>query len=316
MGRAARPGLSLENDMTDGYAALGFAKGMAEGLSSKYYLTAVVEYAYGLMSDEFYDQMMLSAQNDGGSLNHVYEPGNAGVRGMELWQNKLYGRGEKREASFEWKQSVMPILDPITRSEDEDDPMSKVPDEVIAKLSDKKYVFRMRAPIMEYGIRTTITPRPGTKRLFIPTFGIHHPWKSKKNGLGDAEHFRFEKVNVPDWNYSNPQEPSGSQGNVGQFTARFVGFWAGGGAAKLWNDSIQRGIEGGLDDWGQEMGKVVKGNRSTTKIAKISTFNDSKVAMEAGRNLAQAYIKGKAKSLAAAQRYIEKNGSFGGDVNY
>ena len=314
MGRRATPGISLEYEMEDGYAALGFAQGMTQGLSSKYYLTAVVEYAHAAMSTAFNDQMALQAQASGGALNHVYEPGHEGDLGMELWTNKLMGRGNRRQATFEWKTSVLPILKPSERAMDPNDPMSQVPDEVLSKLSEKDYVFRMRAPIMEYGIRTTITPRPGTKKLFIPTFGLNHPWKSKKGGKGDAEHFRFETINVPDWDYSNPQEPSGSQGTVGQFTGRFVAFWGGGGAANMWNQVISKGITGDLDDWGQAMGKAVKGKRTTKKTISIGSFHDSYAAFEAGRNLANAYIKGKARSYAQAQRYVEKNGAFGGDI--
>ena len=301
-------------DLEDGYAALGFAKGLSEGFTSKYYLTSVVEYAFGAMSEAFNDEVMLAAESNAGSLQHVYEPGYEGDPHARLWTNILAGRGEKRQATFEFRNSVMPILNPRERKSDPSDPMSEVPDEIIDKLSMEPYVFRLRAPIMEYGIRTTITPRPGKKRLFIPTFGLHYPYKRRGKGNGGPQNFRFEKINVPDWSFSNPQEPSGSQGSVGRFTGQWVAFWAGGGADALWKNTIMKGIEGDLDDWGAKMGKIVKSKKSSSKVAQISTFNDSKAAFENGRNLAQAYMKGKARTYAAASRYVEKHGAFGGDI--
>jgi hypothetical protein len=264
-------------------------------------------------------QMAGIAANKPWAFQHVYEPNHVGEPGFELWTNKLYGRGEKRQASFEWKVSKLPILKPEERLANPEDPISLVRDEISEeawqKLNDEDYVFRMRAPIMEYGLTTVITPRPGTKALFIPTFATNwHMTGSVKQGnkRSVAHNFRFEKTNVPDWDYKNPQEPSVRGTTVGQFTAQWVAFWAGGGADAAWSGHVKRGIEGGLDDWGKAMGKKVKGTRTRRGTAKVFAFNENRAAEEAGRNLAKAYITGKARSYAQASKYIDKYGVYGG----
>lgn len=313
MGKAKRAGIDLDFDLSDGYFALGFAQGLSTSMSSKYYLSAVVEYAYSMMNQDFNVQMQAVAQTKPWAFHHVYEPGHVGEAGFELWQNKLYGRGERRQASFEWQTSKLPILKPEERAQDPNDPMSKVDPDIIDQLSDEDYVFRMRAPIMEYGLTTVITPRPGTKALFIPTFKTNIRRTGKKGDYSfTGQNFRFEKVNVPDWDYKNPQEPSRQGSTVGQFTKQWVAFWSGGGAQASWDNHVKRGIEGGLDDWGKQMGKKVRGNKTRRFTTSVMAFNNAKAAEESGRNLAQAYIKGKARSYASASKYIDKYGVFGG----
>lgn len=315
MGLRKKPGIDLEFDLEEGYYANGYAQGLAEGFSSKYYLSAVVEYAWSMMQRDFNEQMLGIAQTKPWAFQHVYEPGHTGEAGFELWTNKLYGRGDNRQASFEWKISKLPIIKPEERAEDPRDPMSKIDPDILEKLSDEDYIFRMRAPIMEYGLMTTITPRPGTKALFIPTMKPTYHWSgSKKKGTltSRAEHFRFDKVNQPDWDYRNPQDPSGAGSTVGQFTAQWVAFWSGGGAQASWSYHVQKGIEGGISDWGKALGKKVSGNRTRRGTARVYTFAKAKQAEEAGRNLAAAYIRGKARSFASASKYIDKYGVFGG----
>lgn len=322
MGLAKKAGIDLDFDLADGYYATGFAKGLSEGFSSKYYLTSVVEYAFAMMGSDFKAQMAAVAQTKPWAFQHVYEPGHVGEPGFELWTNKLYGRGEKRQASFQWEISKLPILKPEERLHNPDnpnDPINKayeeMSDEAWDKLNDEDYVFRMRAPIMEYGLMTVITPRPGTKALFIPTDRPTYHWSgSKKKGTqtATAKHFRFDKANVPDWDYKNPQDPSGAGTTVGQFTKQWVAYWAGGGSDATFQNHVRRGIEGGLDDWGREFGKKVKGNRTRRQTAKMHTFKSAKAAEESGRNLAAGYIRGKARTFAQASKYIDKYGVYGG----
>lgn len=317
MGVVKKPGIDLEFELEEGYFATGFAQGLAQTISSKYYLTSVVEYAHTMMSRDFNDTMSAISQNKPWAFQHVYEPGQVGVQSMQLWENKLYGRGEKRQASFTWKMSHMPILTPEERLDDPKDPINaaadELSDEAWMKLNEKHYVFRMRAPIMEYGLRTDIKPRPGTKMLFIPTWKKQfHYTGSRRTGTIKAtpKNFMFSKHNVPDFNYHNPQEPSVKGGTVGQFTAQWVAFWSGGGATASFNSHVRGALEGGLGEWEKQFGRSMSGSRTRKGVASFKTFNNKKAAFESGRNLAKAFVEGKARSYKSASKYIDDYGVF------
>ena len=292
---------------------MGFIKTMSTEMSSDMYLSDVISYAHAAMADNFDEQTAMIARNNPDRLHHVYEPSHTGERDFQLWEHRLYGRGKSRQASFEWKESVLPIEKPRERHNDPNDPMSKVPMDVIDKLSDQDYIFFMRAPIMEYRMRVNITPK-NAKYLFIPTFqgqarrgNANDTWQKQVN-------YRFDKQNLPDWDYRNPQEPSGGDGTVGQFTAQWVGFWAGGGADATWNDNVKRVIE---KDTALADAEISKAARTRTRkrrgTAALSVFADNDAAFEAGANLARAFVHGKAKSYTQAAKYIRKRGLFGRD---
>lgn len=314
MGKRITPGLFLEPELEDGYAALGFANEMTKQISSPYYMNDLIEYTHAVMSKEFDLMMQAVASANPNRFAHVYEPGKVGIQTMQLWKHSLYGRGASREAAFEWIPSVLPILKPAERATDSSDPMSKVPSEIIDKLSTEDYVFRMRAPIMEYGLKVNIVP-VNAKFLFIPTFAVQN-LRGKNRKSRTPSNFRFEKHNIPDFEYRNPQEPSGTDGTVGQFTAAWVGYWSGGGADDVWNSKIKPLIENGLTgrEVEAEIGRATKMVRKKRRgTMTISSFNDVVAAQEAGANLARAFIKGKARSYRQAAKHVKAKGYFGGE---
>lgn len=287
---------------------------MGREINTDQYLADVIEYSYALINKEFNSVMTALAASNPDRFKHVYEPGKTGIEQYKLWNMKLYGRGRKREASFEWIPSVMPILTPRQRAMDPNDPMSKVPNEVIEKLSDRRYVFRMQAPIMEYRMKVAITP-VNSDFLFIPTMNSRRHRTS--GGSYETRNYRFEKYNMPDWDYRNPQDPSGSESTVGQFTSAWVAFWNGGGAEQVWDSEIAPGIEKGLATGaGSQINNAAKMVRRRSASIEFSTFNDNYAAFESGANLARAFIRGKARSYRQAAKWIDKNGFFGGEREY
>jgi hypothetical protein len=80
----------------------------------------------------------------------------------------------------------------------------------------------------------------------------------------------------------------------------------------LWDTHIKNVIE---KDLGRAERELRKG-RKRRKNFSIATIGANDAAFEAGRNYAEAYIMGKAKSYKQASRYIDKRGKFGADVNY
>lgn len=319
MGKKIKPGIYLESEIDNGYAALGFVKTMTKEIDTDYYLSSVIDYTYSMLSKDFDNYVNSAALSNPDVFRHVYEPGKVGIDQFKLWENTIYGRGRSKEVSFQWKPSVMPILTPDQRASNPNDPMSKVPDEIRDRLSDRKYVFRMQAPIMEYRIKTTVTPRYANF-LFIPTFSTqYHRTQGRRSG-GKREYagrnYRLEKSNVPDWDYRNPQEPSGQGSTVGRFTGAWVGYWNGGAADQTWEMEIAPKIQAGIVQANREVAKVSKTRKTSKKSFSISTFNDSSAAFQAGANIARAFIRGKARSYSQAAKYIEREGTFNGEKEY
>lgn len=318
MGRKIRPGISVDAQLDEGYAALGFAKTMVREINTDEYLSSVIDLAHSVLDREFGSFVDAVAVTNPARYRHVYEPGNIGVAGARLWTPMLYGRGRNKEASFEWRPSVLPILTPQERKRksklNSGDAMRYVPDEIIEKLSKRRYVFKMVAPIMEYGLRVNIQP-VYSKFLFIPTAKqTFH--RNRKEGTSAPRHYRFAKYNVPEWGYRNPQEPSGTQNTVGQFTGTWVSFWNGGHAENIWDTEIAPRIQMGLTNIDRELASATKMARKRRTQVSITTFKSKKKAMESGANLARAFIKGKARSYRQASKHVDRHGYFGGEREY
>lgn len=312
MGRKIKPGLHLEFELQEGYAATGFAYTMTEQIDTPVYMNDLIKFSHAVMAREF-DEVAAAAALSKVNLTHVYEPGHEGNPDFQLWQHRLYGRGKNQEASFEWLPSHLPILKPEERSHDQQDPMSKVDDDIVEQLSTEDYVFVMRAPMMEYGLKANITPK-NAKFLFIPTFDGGRWYRNKKEGTSRFGAYRLEKMNVPDFNYRNPQDPSGSDGTVGNFTATWVSYWAGGGADEVWMTQIKPMVETGFNEAEHYIGRAVrqvKSGKSRNTNMRLSTFNSAEAAVEAGRNLAIAFVKGQAASYRQAAKHIGRHGYFG-----
>jgi hypothetical protein len=285
-----RPALNIEADLTEGYKALGFVQGLSTTVSTNRFISSVIELAHDRMAQDFdreIDQVALSNQN---AFAHVYEWRMTGIPQGRLWHHTLTGRGVNRQASWQWEPSKAPILTPEERKarNNPNDPINNVSDEDIARLSSRDYFFTWKAPVMEYGLRVNITAKYA-KALFIPSFSAEKGYYFSKSSFN--------------------QMPNN---NAGRFTGFWTAWWTGGGAASTWDSHIRTVIEKDIGRAEKELGKAKK----RRKTFSISTVGSNDAAFEAGRNYAEAYILGRAKNYKQAARYIDKNGRFGGDVNY
>jgi hypothetical protein len=217
----------------------------------------------------------------------------------------MIGRGTMREATFEWVASKAPILTPQERMSDPlrtNDPIAKVDKEVIADLKPRTYFFYWKAPMMEYDLPARVRPK-WAKRLFIPT------WRAPGN-------YKFGMETYQDFSAGNPQDGSGGQGTVGMFTAAWLNWWNR-TAPKIWDDNVRNVVENDLGVIGRE---ATRKKKTASSSFGLTTFGKKRgykfAAFESGRNRAEALVKGKARSYASASKYIDKNGTFGLDVNY
>lgn len=301
----ARPAMKLDFDLDDGYAALGFMNGMATEINTDRYLGSVIDYSHDILAAAFDVHMDTIARSNPSAYHHVYEWRMVGLPPGRLWRHKISGGGSTtggrvREATFEWRASVRPILTPKERQSDPlgiSDPMEQVDSEVIAKLKNRTYFFYNKAPMMEYGLRANVYPKNG-KYLFVPSIGT------------GPKNFYLARHTDQDFSFANPQDHSGGGGTVGKFTTAWVAWWNT-VAPTLWDAQVRNTIDNDLGKTEKEMGRALQGRRSRGKSFGIATFNSGNAAFESGKNLAQAYFKGKEQSYRSASRYVDKNGVFG-----
>ena len=292
MGLAKRNAIDIEADMAEGYKALGFVTGLTTEVSTSRFIAPVIEYAHSEMAKAFDQEMDVVAQSQPEALGHVYEWRMIGIPKGRLWRHTLTGRGDARQASWSWLPSVTPILKPAERKAigNPNDPMTNVSDEDIAKLSDRDYFFQWKAPVQEYGMNVSIVPI-NAKSLFIPSF-------SAERGFVFA--------------HSSKRQIKNS--GMGKFTAFWTTWWKT-GADKVWSSTVHRVVEKDLGRSERELAKLTRG-RTRRKTFGIATITDNTAAFEAGRNYAEAYIKGKARSYKEAGRYLDKYGKYGDEVSY
>jgi hypothetical protein len=235
------------------------------------------------MAREFDNIMDLLVRGAEHRYSHMYEwPALAAgtPEAGRLWGHTLKGRGAKKEATFVFLVSKLPIKTALERSEDPNDPISGVAMEDIVRLAEggeKRYVFRQKARAIEFGLQVNIRPR-GKNMLFIPT-------RSAARG------FVFS---------SGVTTTPGNAEQRGAFTSQWVTWWSK-SAPEVWNRSV-KDLERRLDPETQVKRKTRK------KTVGIYMVNNEQAAFIEGRNMARSRVRAGAKSLAASRRYARKYG--------
>lgn len=278
-----RPAISVDFDASEAQAALGVIYGMATSIKTDRYMGSVLKFAHEVMSKDFDIAMDGAVATNPDKYDHVFDWTDNGKVGNRLWKHKLKGRGASREATFEWRASKKAIPTPEQYKQMGDKRFSIIPDDELAKLSGRRYVFRWKAPIMEYNLRVTISPR-WSDALFVPT--------------GDASRpFIITRAQVV------VDNPGGD--NTGMFTSFWTGWWGSAGQ-KIFEEQVKTTVENDLGKIPMET--VTRKFRKTTgKTLKLTTFSDAEYAFESGKEFAQAYVLGKSKSYSSANKYIEEN---------
>lgn len=296
------PGFSIEADLADGYGALGYMQGFAEVIKTDRFVGSVLDYAHGRMAEVFNESINVTAAGSPSLYHHVYEQKLVGVPGAELWKHRMLGRGSTREASFEWKASLRPILTPEERLTDENpigdaDPIHGVDPKVIEKLKPRHYIFYNKAPMMEFGLRAVVEPQ-WSRILFVPSFR-----SASHGGYYRAMH------TVQDFSKANPQDASGGRGTVGNFTAAWVGWWKD-GADMVWATEIKNVVERDLGRSEREMGAIPGRRRASKKVLGLVALTNNEKAFQAGRNYAAAHVYRKADSYKKASTDAQRRGIF------
>jgi hypothetical protein len=149
--------LNVEID-TSGFSYVnGVIGGIAKGVKTGEYVSSILDYTHSQLNLEFEAWMDAAAAGDPTSLMHVYEWGQLGKPGGELWESVLRGHKNNRTATIIWKQSHVPT--PVN------------PKLAAAGVKEGVHIFHWKAPVMEYGLQVTVSPRLAKTMAFLDDNG-------------------------------------------------------------------------------------------------------------------------------------------------
>lgn len=216
--------LAMRVDFSDIIDAIGTVQGVSDAVTqSPEYIADCIKAAHAVASKEF----DIDAAASAGPLNmsHVYEFGVRGItRGSprfadptapeaRLWVHGITGEGRVQNIYFLFREAVQPNPRPSAS-------FYGVSSAVISKLSRRKYVFKRKASVVEFGETVYIKPKDKTFN-FVPFYGKPARNPAYRNSGGYI--FR-PYLGTP--MESNPGEDSGMRGT---FTSFWQTWWIGRG---------------------------------------------------------------------------------------
>lgn len=234
--------LRVDADFSEVAGALGALRGMTVAVRTPAYINSVLTLAHDRMAKAFDNEMdLVSEEGRSQSLQHVYD-WSQNAAPLKLWKHSLKGYGATKEASFDFLPSVRNIPTPMERmGRDSNDAIKLVPMQEIAKLSQRNYIFRWKAPIMEYNTPVNIVVKHA-KALFIPTGIVSKPFKFATS----------QRINSPGGNVS-----------TGRFTSFWVSWWST-NADIVFEEKVRNIIE-------NDLANIPIGSRKRAKTATIMT---------------------------------------------
>lgn len=188
------------------------------------HLNVVTKAAFSILSDEFNRETGIFAHSNPSAYHHIYEWEAIGVPGMELWSNRLSGRGGERRVSWNWRASktTVPTLTDATGNNRWPQVEGFNPEELR-----RIHVFVWKAPVMEYGLQVTVRPKLGKVLVF--------PDKEILSGVGTGSHEPTQITFT-----SRPVTTTPGRQVQGNFTAWFINWWGGGRADSILESSFKR----------------------------------------------------------------------------
>jgi len=210
---------------------IGNGLGIADAAESSEYIGNLISAAHNVATTEF--DVDAASAAAAGTMTHVYEFGTRGItRGTprfddptspaaRLWVHTETGMGRSKTVGFQFREAVVP--NPVPSAN-----FYGVPSSVIRKLSRRKYVFRNKAAVNEYGL--TVNIRPKDKPFnFVPFYG--KPASNPENA--GRSYIFFPKENGP------MRSTPGAGGHSPALEGTFTNFW------KNWWESTGRGLVSG-----------------------------------------------------------------------
>lgn len=250
--------LEIEIDYSGLEEVIGTVEGIADAVEGNEYMGYVIDAADAVATKEF--DVDAAATAGPGNFSHVYEFGTVGItRGTikfpdptssaaRLYVHHKNGFGNVRNVFYTFRPAVAPNPRPSAS-------FYGVPSSVIRMLSKKKYIFRNKAAVVEYGETVYIKPKEKPFN-FVPFYG--------KPGRKYPGTYIFRPIEGHSPMASTPGEDSGQKG---QFTAFWELWWMGRGqelmtgeANKFFNADITWLLE-----------QASKGKQSLTNVMRYNS---------------------------------------------
>lgn len=251
---------------------IGAIDGMAATVKTTQFTGPLLKHIHNVMADHFDEAADVIAATSKSNFHHVYEWGMTGIGRGRLWKHTLSGSGNNRMAGFQWKASKVPIPSPKERSQNANDPISRLSDEDLAKLSSRRYFFYWKAPVMEYNQTVHIVGRNSPKKmLMIPT------WTDQKVGKEDKPFVFARSATMP---------VPGGEATTGRFSGLWMTWWAS-EANSVFDREIRTALEKDLAE------SVTSTIRRRSKSISINA--NTRGEFERGRIEAQQFLAKKAR---------------------
>lgn len=215
-------GLELMVDFSQVENIIGTAEGIFDATASPGYIGDLIKAAHNVASKEF--DVDAAASAGPANMSHVYEFGVQGItRGdvkfadptapeARLWVHAIKGGGNLQSISFAFRPAVVANPKPSAK-------FYGVSSAVISKLSRRKYVFKNKASVVEFGETVYIKPKEKTFN-FVPFYG-----QPARNPMY-TEGYIFRPISPGGPMESNPGTDSGMAGTFSNF---WTGWWSGRG---------------------------------------------------------------------------------------
>ena len=259
-------------DISGVYNLAGAIMGMTATVKTPGYTDALLKYTHAKMAEDFNMVADVTAAAAKSNFHHVYEWNMVGNPAGRLWKHTFSGHGNNRVAGFDWKASKVPIPTPQQRAGNPDDPISQLDSAELAKLSNRRYFFYWKAPVMEYNQTVHIVGKYSPKKLlFIPS------WTEHKIG-GEMKPYTFAA--------SATMSVPGGAATSGQFNALWGAWWAS-SASSVFDTQIRAQVERDLAD---SVKQTIRRRRKTV------TISNGMADFEAGRAQAMAFLAKKIRT--------------------
>lgn len=295
---ASIPGLYIDADMRELSHSLGVIHEYGERMRTEAHVGTVIAATHSVFANMFDTYISNAAKTSRENFHHVYEykPSAGGDPYLwvgnpryQLWEHTIQRTtGMSRTFSWNWKAAKQPLPSYLQRRKSKvgEDPLRDISNKAFSDLvknsENRRYVFAMKAPSLEYGLVRVRYPR--LRFIVLP---------SRKVGSDGTRGKTFVTSTM-----TTSQEPGPTRG---VFTTAWVGFWST-VVAERWNDVIGKEVE---KDAARRIASAIRKGKVANRGARrmrANTFTDYTEAFAAGQQQAISAINASRKSI----REIEK----------
>lgn len=210
----------MQVDTSEVVALTSTLRSVEAHMNTNRHLNVVTKAAFELLAQQFNMQTHLVAGMSVGEFHHVYEWEHVGVPGAQLWRNELKGRGGQRRVTWGWRASRTTVP---TETDIHGGPRFQPTKGFDPSRLQRIHVFVWKAPMMEYGVSVTVSPK------------LSHVLVFPNPDLAGGG--RFGRGPSPVTFSPHPVRTTPGEQVQGNFTAWFTSWW-GGGSAQGIADSI------------------------------------------------------------------------------